>query len=572
MFFVFSGQNVFAHQFVRWAKQYKPWKDGMFSQSSLRSVRMRCVVLLMLLPAPLVMRAQSPTAPTASEDPDKIDQLWQKASSKYDVQRAALLQDVDNAGHEGPFRPDWESLKSYEAPEWFRDAKFGIFLHWGVYSVPAFGNEWYPRLMYDKKWGEYKHHIDTYGPQDKFGYKDFIPLFKAEHFDPAAWAELFKKAGAKYVVPVAEHHDGFAMYDSGLSDWTVAKMGPHRDTTGELAKAVRAAGLHFGVSSHRVEHNFFLAPGRAIPSDVNDPKYAAFYGPAHDWVMNPGGTPLNNDFTYVSQAWANDWLARSAELVEKYHPDIVYFDWWIGQASIRPNLTRFAAFYYNSSLKFGDHVGVINYKDYAMQEHSGVLDLERGQLGDIRPSPWQTDTSISNKSWGYIENDTFKSAEFVVHQLVDIVSKNGNLLLNLGPRSDGTIPDQVQQVLLDVGAWLNVNGEAIYGTRPWRVYGEGPTKAAAGSFHDTDVQAFTAEDFRFTTKGNVLYVIGLAWPSNGEALIQSLATTVGSRQIRSVALLGSDAKMQFEQRPEGLHVKLPVQAPSQYAYALRLIF
>ena len=343
---------------------------------------------------------------------------------------------------QGPFRADWESLQKYEVPEWYKDAKFGIFIHWGAYSVPAFGNEWYPRNMYVPESPEYKHHMATYGPQDKFGYKDFLPMFKAEHYDPVAWAELFKKSGAKYVVPVAEHHDGFAMYDSGLSDWTAAKMGPHRDTTGELGKAVRAAGLHFGVSSHRVEHNFFLGVGRSISSDVNDPQYAAFYGPAHNWLSAPWGVPLNDDFTYVSSAWADDWLARGAELVEKYHPDIVYFDWWIGQASIRPNLAKFAAFYYNSSLKYGDHVGVINYKDYAMQEHSGVLDLERGQLGDIRPLYWQTDTSVSNKSWGYIKDDTFKSPEFVVHQLIDIVSKNGNLLLNIGPRSDGTIPDR----------------------------------------------------------------------------------------------------------------------------------
>jgi alpha-L-fucosidase len=522
--------------------------------------------------APVILEAQSATAPTASEDPAGIDQIWQKASSKYDSERAARLAEVDKVDHDGPFRPDWESLQKYEVPEWYQDAKFGIFIHWGAYSVPAFGNEWYPRNMYRPGTDEYKHEIATYGPLEKFGYKDFIPMFKAEHFDPAAWAELFKKAGAKYVVPVAEHHDGFAMYDSGLSDWTAAKMGPHRDVIGELGKAVQAAGLHFGVSSHRVEHNFFLGVGRAIPSDVNDPQYAAFYGPAHSWLENPPGTPLSDDFTYVSTAWANDWLARGAELVEKYHPDVVYFDWWIGQASIRTNLTRFAAFYYNSSLKYGDHVGVINYKDYAMQEHSAVLDVERGQLSDMRPLHWQTDTSVSNKSWGYIKDDTFKSPEFVVHQLVDIVSKNGNLLLNIGPRSDGTIPEEVRQVLLDVGAWLNVNGEAIYGTRPWRTYGEGPTKVASGAFHDTDTAKYTAEDFRFTTKGDVLYVIGLAWPANGEAWIHSLASTVGSRQVRSVALLGSDATVQFEQRPDGLHVKLPAQAPSQYAYALRVIF
>ena len=528
--------------------------------------------IAIILVAASLLRAQTSTAPSASEDPKRIDQIWQKASSKYDDARSALLNEIDQADHQGPFRPDWESLQTYEAPAWYRDAKFGIFIHWGAYSVPAFGSEWYPRLMYVNGSPEYKHHLEKYGSQDKFGYKDFIPMFKAEHFDPAAWAELFKKAGAKYVVPVAEHHDGFAMYDSGLSDWTVVKMGPHRDTTGELAKAVRALGLHLGVSSHRVEHNFFMGPGRTIVSDVNDPQYGMLYGPAHNWLMNPSGSPLNNDFTYVSSEWTNDWMARSAELVKKYEPDIVYFDWWIGQPSIRANLTRFAAFYYNSSLKWGDHIGVINYKDYAMQDHSAVLDLERGQLGDIRPLPWQTDTSVSNKSWGYINDDTFKSPEFIVHQLIDIVSKNGNLLLNIGPRSDGTIPDEVQRVLLEVGAWLNVNGEAVYGTRPWRVYGEGPTKVAAGSFHDTETTNYKPEDFRFTTKGDVLYAIGLAWPSNGEAAIHSLALTAGSSRVRSVTLLGNDSELKFDQRVDGLHLQLPAQAPAKYAYALRVTF
>ena len=198
-----------------------------------------------------------------------------------------------------------------------------------------------------------------------------------------------------------------------------------------------------------------------------------------------------------------------------------------------------------------------------MQQHSAVLDLERGQLGDIRPMPWQTDTSVSNKSWGYIKDDTFKSPEFVVDQLVDIVSKNGNLLLNIGPRSDGTIPEPVRQVLLDVGAWLKLNGDAIYGTRPWKIYGEGPTKAATGSFHDTDTANYTAEDFRFTTRGDVLYAIGLAWPSNKEIVIHSLAPAVGAAQVKSVALLGSDTKISFNQRPDGLHVQLPTQPPKQ---------
>src|SRR4051812_2403747 len=528
--------------------------------------------VLFALTALSIIHAQNASAPTAAEAPVIIDQSWQAAGSKYDPQRAILLREVDNGDREGPFRPDWESLQKYEVPEWYKDAKFGIFIHWGLYSVPAFANEWYPRNMYREGSEENKHHVATYGPPDKFGYKDFIPMFKAERYDPTAWAELFKKAGAKYVVPVAEHHDGFAMYDSGVSDWTAAKMGPHRDLIGDLGKAVRAAGLHFGVSSHRVEHNFFLGVGRTISSDINDPPYAAFYGPAHTWLANPHGTPLDNDFTYVSMAWANDWLARAAELVEKYHPDVVYFDWWIGQPSIRPNLARFAAFYYNTSRKYGDHVGVINYKDYAMQEHSGVLDLERGQLGDIRPLYWQTDTSISNRSWGYIKDDTFKSSDFIVHQLIDIVSKNGNLLLNFGPRSDGTIPEQVQQVLLDVGAWLSINGEAIYGTRPWRIYGEGPTKVAAGSFHDTDTANYTAEDFRFTTKGDALYAIGVKWPAKDEIVVHSLGQALGSRPVQAVALLGSDGRVRFEQRSDGLHVHLPAQPPAKYAYVLRVTF
>ena len=517
-------------------------------------------------------QAPSPTAPTASVDPAGLDQIWQQASAKYDKQRAALLATVDQVDHEGPFRPDWQSLQHYEAPEWYRDAKFGIFIHWGVYSVPAFGNEWYPRNMYVPGTPEYKHHMATYGPQDKFGYKDFIPLFKAERFDPAAWAKLFKEAGARYVVPVAEHHDGFAMYDSGLSDWTAAKMGPHRDVIGDLATAVRAEGLHFGASSHRVEHDFFLGVGREINSDVNDPQYAAFYGPAHVHLLDDWSLPLSADFTYVSRAWTEDWLARASEIVEKYHPDVLYFDWWIGQASVRPDLTRFAAFYYNESTKYSGHAGVINFKDYAMERHSGVQDFERGQLTEIRPDVWQTDTSVSNKSWGYIENDTFKSPEFIVHQLVDIVSKNGNFLLNIGPRADGTIPDQVEQVLREMGAWLGANGDAIYATRPWRTFGEGPTKVAGGAFHDTDTVAYTAEDFRFTTKGDVLYAIQMAWPAHQEAVIRSLAASAATSRVDSVTLVASGAKLKFDQRPDGLHIQLPADPPGKYAFAYRITF
>ena len=523
------------------------------------------------VPATLV-RAQS-TAPTSAKSAEELAQSWKDASSKYNARRTAILNEVDRVDHEGPFRPDWATLSRWEVPAWYKDAKFGIFIHWGVYAVPAFGNEWYPRLMYVAGSPENKHQVDTYGPLTQFGYKDFIPKFKAEHYDPQAWARLFKQSGAKYVVPVFEHHDGFQMYDSDLSDWTAVKMGPRRDLVGDLAKAVRAEGLHLGASSHRIEHDWFMDGGREFPSDVNDPKYSAFYGPAQLQVRDgeeAQGSNLVQDWTYVDPAYAQDWVARSAEIVQKYHPDFIFFDWWIGQASVRPYLAKFAAYYYNESKKRGP-VGIISYKWFDMKEHSGLLDIERGQLPDIRSDYWQTDTSVSNKSWGYIENDTFKTPIFVIDQLADVVSKNGNLLLNIGPRADGTIPDEVQHVLLTVGAWLNVNGDAIYGTRPWKTYGEGPTKAAAGSFHDADTKPYTAEDFRFTTKGNDLFALELGWPSSGEAVIHSISkSSLHDQHIRSISMLGSAGTLTYVQQEDGLHIHLPNKPQGEAAYVFRV--
>ena len=525
----------------------------------------------LLLGGLMALPMQAQEARTDGETPQAMDEAWQRASAKYDTKRNAILAEVRKGTAAGPFRADWDSLATYEVPEWYKDAKFGIFVHWGVYSVPAFGSEWYPREMYLQGSEINKHHVATYGPVTKFGYKDFVPMFKAEKFDPAAWAKLFKDSGARYVVPVFEHHDGFAMYDSELSDWTAKKMGPHRDVDGELAKAARAEGLHLGASSHRIEHDWFLDGGRKQASDVNDPKYAAFYGPAH--LQHEGnGDLLSEDWTYVSPAYAEDWVARNAEIVRKYQPELIFFDWWIGQAMVRPYLAEFAAFYYNESSKRGP-VGIINYKLVDMQKDSAVLDIERGQLSGIQPKMWQTDTSVSNKSWGYVENDTFKTPAFIVQQLADVVSKNGNLLMNIGPRSDGTIPEGVQRVLLDVGAWLKVNGEAIYGTRPWTSFGEGPTEVKAGSFHDTETVPYTPEDFRFTTKAGVLYAIEMASPTSGSAVIHSLAsTTAGARAVSGVTLLGSDAKISCRQEADGLHMQVPTTAAGKYAYVYRIQF
>ena len=540
----------------------------------------RCLPLILFAAAPLLFsQTAAPKsdllAPTRdSKSAVEIDKEWQQSVSKYDVERKRLLAEADRQANNGPYRPDWATLNKYQQPQWYKDAKFGIFIHWGVYSVPAAENEWYPRNMYRPSEGAYKNYRDHFANGDESkGYKDLIPLFKAEKFDAAVWAKLFKDSGAQYVVPVAEHHDGFSMYDSGLSDWTVVKMGPKRDTLAELSTAIRAQGLHFGLSSHRAEHNFFYDGGRAIRSDVNDPKYASLYGPAHQWFMAPGDAHgLQDDWTWVSEAWTNDWLARDTELVEKYKPEIVYFDWWIGQPNFRRAVTEFAAFYYNYAAAHG-YTGVIDFKDYSLNWKAATRDFERGQQDKIIADHWQTDTSISNASWGYIEHDTFKSPEFLVHQLADIVSKNGNLLLNFGPRADGTIPDEERNSLMEMGAWLKVNGEAIYSTTPWKTYGEGPTQVVGGAFHDTDTKPYTAQDFRFTQKDATVYAIGMACPSDGKGTIHSLGTSHegSSFPVTSVAMLGSSEKVTWTQTAEALEVTLPAGAACKYGYALKLM-
>ena len=455
---------------------------------------------------------------------------------------------------QNPFQPNWPSLNHYTVPDWYRDAKFGIFIHWGVYSVPSYGNEWYPREMYKQGTDIYKHHIATYGTQDKFGYKDFIPMFKAEKFDPDQWAELFKKAGAKYVVPVAEHHDGFAMYKTSLSKWNAYDMGPHRDIIGELATAVRKQDLVFGLSSHRLEHWFFMNEGRKFNSDVNDPRYADFYGPAR------------GEKDSLAPEHMNDWLLRSVELVDKYQPQVFWFDWWIEQPAMEPYRKTFAAYYYNKAAQWNKGV-VLNYKNKSFPDSAAVLDIERGKLEGIRDLPWQTDDAVGFKSWGYIEGESYKSPQYIVDELIDIVNKNGNLLRNLGHKPDGTIPEAQQQLLLAIGEWLRVNGEAIYETRPWKKFGEGPTENIGGSFIDSKVKAFTAQDIRFTTRGEKLYAITLARPST-KLIVHSLVDSAG--RIKSVELVGSGEKLKWKQSAEGLQIALPKQFPSAYAAVFRI--
>ena len=486
------------------------------------------------------------------------------------------LKHVQAATQAGPFRPDWNSLGAYRVPQWFRDAKFGIFIHWGVYSVPAFGNEWYSRNMYQPGTPAFQHQVATYGPQSKFGYKDFIPMFRGEKFNPAEWVDLFVRSGARYIVPVAEHCDGFAMYHSSISPWNAAEMGPHRDVVAELAAATRARGLHFGVSSHRAEHWWWYDGGMSFDSDVRSLRYASLYGPAQPMALPGSVSKKEPNPNHLEQwlppntAFLDDWLARSGELVEKYHPDFVYFDWWIGQPAFRPYLKSFAAYYYDQAARRGQPV-VLTYKEQAMPAHTAVLDIERGKMQTTRLLPWETDTSVSIHSWGYVANDAYRDAGSLIDELVDVVSKNGNLLLNVGPRADGTIPEPVQSVLLQIGAWLRVNGEAIYGSRPWFVFGEGPHLDASSAMN-TDRQQFSAADIRYTTRSGSLYAIALGWPSNGELRLQSLfqGTPYLPGPVSSVEMLGSAAHLVWKQQSDGLHVQMPPARPDEPAYVLSI--
>ncbi len=487
-------------------------------------------------------------------------------SSLGEEQIARRLAAIDEVAGQGPFRPDWDSLAGFEAPEWYRDAKFGIFIHWGAYSVPAFANEWYPRNMYNKGTREFKHHVETYGPQSEFGYKDLVAQFKGEKFDAGQWAALFKEAGARYVIPVAEHHDGFPMYDSDVTEWCAANKGPMRDVIGELANALRAEGIVVGASSHRAEHWWFFDQGMYFDSDVRDPVNAGLYGPASNQQM------AENQSEPPDKAFLDDWLLRSCEIVDKHQPQVVYFDWWICQPVFQPYLQRFAAYYYNRGVERGQPVA-INFKRWegsSFPDGTGVFDVERGQLGEIQPELWQTCTSVSKNSWGYVKDQHYKQVGDIVDDLVDIVSKNGTMLLNIGPKSDGTIPEHEQEMLREIGGWLAVNGEAIYGTRPWTRFGEGPTQVVAGSFADGKRQPYTGEDFRFTTKDGTLYAIALAWPESGKLLVKSLGTGAEAApgQIADVRLLGYGGKLEWRQTSDGLEVTLPDEPPCDYAVTL----
>ena len=485
------------------------------------------------------------------------------------------LQEIENVIAGGKYKSNWQSLSQHKTPQWYYGSKLGIFIHWGIYSVPAFGNEWYARNMYDPNVREFEHHRKTYGEHKEFGYKDFIPQFRGEQFDADRWVSIFRQAGAKFVMPVAEHHDGFAMYRSEFNRWNAANMGPCVDVMQELDRATRAQGLQLGASTHRAEHYFFMNMGRTFDSDVNDEAYAEFYGPAvyteEFGSHQMGHTTETPSATGPSQEWLVDWMVHTCELIDRYRPKVLYFDWWIQNHEFKPYLKKIAAYYYNRADQWGEEV-TINYKHEAFPPGVGTLDVERGTLAEISPHPWQTCTAIGKESWGYRADNTYKSSWQIVCDLIDIVSKNGILLLNVGPKSDGTFTQEETQVLRDLGNWQAVIGEGIYETVPWKSFGEGKVLATAGSFVDNDAKAYTAADFRFTYRGGCLYAFQLN-PDGGKTVIRSLATR-GMRDyvIADVELLGSSQKLCWQRDEEGLSIQVPQGVDTAMPLCFKIVF
>ena len=473
----------------------------------------------------------------------------------------------------GPYSADWRSLSSHPAPQWYHRAKLGIFVHWGIYSVPAFGNEWYSRNMYNPLAREFAHHVATYGPQNKFGYKDFIPMFRGERFDAAQWVRLFKQAGARYIMPVAEHHDGFAMYDTAFNRWNATQMGPCVDVMGEIKRACDKQGLQFCASTHRAEHYFFMNLGRTFDSDVNDEAYADFYGPA---VYRPDLGAKDLDQATEAPAsegpteeWLTDWMVRTCEFIDNYRPKLLYFDWWIQNYAFKPYLKKIAAYYYNRAHQWGQEVSM-NYKREAFPPGVATFDVERGALTGISPVPWQTCTAIGKHSWGYTTNNEFKNSRQIICDLIDIVSKNGMLLLNVGPKPDGTMTDEETQVLLELGRWLQVNGEGIYDTVPWKWFGEGSVNAQDGFFMDGEEKPFTAQDFRFTYSGGCLYAFQLR-PDGKTVHISTLASKkLHDFGIEQVSLLGREEPLTATRDAQGLHICLPEDISLDYPLCFKI--
>ncbi len=493
--------------------------------------------------------------------------FFSRHSAQINTSGVRKIQSVDSQNKR--YNPNWESIRGqYKIPNWFRDAKFGIFIHWGPYAVPAKGSEKYPKYMYYENhikkdgFNNYEHHQKTYGNHKEFGYKDFIPMFKAERFNAKKWAKLFKKSGARYVVPVAEHHDAFAMYNSKFTKWNSVNMGPKRDILGELSKAVRNRGMKFGVSSHLANwRNYYWKKPKY---DNSNPEYADLY-----WK------PVKNK-PKPSQGFLDLWWNRTTDIIDQYQPDVLWFDFGLDKPGFESVHPKILSYYYNKGEEWNK--GVVfqnkNMKNESFPEDLIVLDIERGRMDNIFKYPWQTDTSVGYKSWGYIDDEDYKTSNYLIDELIDIVSKNGCLLLNIGPKADGTIPEESQKILTEIGAWLKVNGEAIYDTRPWKIYGEGPTQVNKGHHSEKKNKLSTAEDVRFTQREGILYATVLDWSKNNEFIIKTLSkgSTIENRAIKTVEFISGNNNINWVQTNEALVINTKGKKPCKAAYVFKIEF
>ena len=475
------------------------------------------------------------------------------------------------------YSPHYKSLLNYAAPEWYEDAKIGYWAIWGVYSVPAFSGdhaaEWYGRWMYSKEGqsdknrglATHNHHVATYGDPSVFGYKDFIPMFKGEKFNANEWAGYFKRGGAKYCCLIGAFHDNFAIYATKLSRFNAVQMGPKRDVVGELEKASRAIGLKFGVSNHSGWNSGFYEWNFINGYDAKDTTYQELYG-----------KPTIKDNKVSASEWdLNRWLARTEELCDLYKPDLYYFDWDINGAAFESRRQEFAAHYYNKAIewgdgKFGNPGVVLNYKNKAFPLGAGVLDHERGRENSIPPIVWQTDDCIyDGNNWSYVEKTPIKSPNTIIDELVDIVSKRGVLMLAFAPKADGTFPENQKQLMFTIGDWLKINGEAIYSTRPWTDFGEGPSLVSKDR-----KQPYTAADIRFTrNKANTtLYATLLEW-TDGDITIKSLdSATLNKNDIKKISLIGSKEKLSWTINADGLTIQKLKKPAYDYAFPIKIEF
>ena len=507
----------------------------------------------------------------------------------------------------GPFKPTWESLQNYQTPEWFRDAKFGMWAHWGPQCQPEAG-DWYARNMYQEGSRQYKIHLQKYGHPSKFGFKDVINEWKAEKWDPEELVSLYKNAGAQYFMALANHHDNFDLYDSKYQKhWNAIKIGPKKDLIGGWAKAARSNGLPFGVSVHAshawrwyevAQRSDKTGQYAGIPYDGKmtkaDGKGKWWEGldPQELYAQNHPLSKNSLDDNFSTEQW--DWgggvyppskayiekfYNRTVDLINKYDPDVVYFDddrlplWPVSDAGL-----RIAAHFYNKSIKdHGELRAVVNGKMLdENQRKAMVWDIERGQANEIQPLPWQTDTCIGGWHYdrGLYDRNGYKTPRTVIQTLVDIVSKNGNLMLNIPVRGNGTIDEKEKKVVEGITKWMKANSESIYATRPWKIFGEGPAQEASAKlnnqgFNEGKGKPFTHEDIRFATRGNVLYATAMGWPEDGKLIIKSLKKDSEhfSKEIQKVEWVPEKQSLNFERNENGLVVSLPENKSGELNYA-----